>query len=150
MAFAPGDEVVVLPLNRRGRIVDVQGSRYRVAVGALTVSAAWNELRPAEGNGRKRARRHTADVESDMRRQDASEDSTRRVDLHGMTVEQAREALLSAVNAAALAGDAVLEVVHGVGTGRVRAAVWRELKSLSIVRHVAAHPTNRGVTVVRL
>jgi DNA mismatch repair protein MutS2 len=149
MAFAPGDEVVVLPLNRRGRIVDVQGTRYRVAVGALTVSAALNELRPAEGKGRTRARRHTSDVGSDTQPADG-EGSTRRVDLHGMTVEQAREALLSAVNAAALAGNAVLEVVHGVGTGRVRAAVWRELKGLSVVRHVAAHPTNKGVTVVRL
>ena len=150
MAFEPGDEVVVLPLNRRGRIVEVQGTRYRVAVGALTVSASLNEVRPAEGTGRNRARRHTPAVVSETRPLDAGKGSTRRVDLHGMTVEQAREALLSAVNAAALAGDAVLEVVHGIGTGRVRAAVLRELQGLSIVRHVAAHPTNRGVTVVRL
>jgi DNA mismatch repair protein MutS2 len=146
----PGDEVVVIPLNRRGRVVDVQGTRYRVAVGALTVSAALNELRPPEGKGRKRARGRSADHELETRTEDNSKGSTRRIDLHGMTVEQAREAVLSAVNDAALAGDAVIEVVHGIGTGRVREAVWRELKRLSIVRHVAAHPTNRGVTVVRL
>jgi DNA mismatch repair protein MutS2 len=150
MAFELDDEVVFIPLSRRGRIIDVQGTRYRVAVGALTVSAALDELRPAEGKGRERTRRRPRDPQTDTQTREAAEGATRRIDLHGMTVEQAREALLAAVNAAALSGDAVLEVIHGIGTGRVRAAVWRELKGLSVVRHVAAHPTNRGVTVVRL
>ena len=149
MPFEPGEEVVVIPLNRRGRIVDVQGTRYRVAIGAVTVSAALEDLRAPEGKvARRRVR--PARVEPAADTPADSDGATRRIDLHGMTTEQAREAVLSAVNAAVLAGDAVLEVVHGIGTGRVREAVWRELKSLSVVRHVRAHPTNRGLTIVRL
>ena len=149
MTFEPGDEVVFIPLNRRGRIIDVQGRRYRVAIGGLTVSAAPDELRPPEGAG-QRARSRPVEPAKGTPSRGIAEHSTRRVDLHGMTVEQAREAVLSALSAAALAGDDTLEVVHGIGTGRVREAVWRELKRLSVVRHLAAHPTNRGVTIVRL
>jgi dsDNA-specific endonuclease/ATPase MutS2 len=44
----------------------------------------------------------------------------------------------------------VVEVVHGIGTGRVRAAVLETLKHLPSVRQVRPHPTNRGVTIVHL
>jgi DNA mismatch repair protein MutS2 len=150
VAFELGEEVVVVPLNRRGRVVGVKGSRYRIAVGALTVSATLDEIRPAGARGPKRVPRQPVHRDDHTHSRRTSDPSTRRIDLHGMTVEQAREAVLSAVNAAALAGDDLLEVIHGIGTGRVRAAVWRELKRLSIVRHVTAHPTNRGITLVGL
>jgi DNA mismatch repair protein MutS2 len=151
MHFQSGDEVVVIALNRRGSVIDVQGDRYRVAVGALTVTASERELRLPEGGRKQRkATRPTDRAAAEQDRPSVMMRPTRRIDLHGMTVEAAREAVLSAVNAAALAGDEVLEVVHGIGTGRVRDAVWKELKRLSVVRNIRPHPTNRGVTIVQL
>jgi DNA mismatch repair protein MutS2 len=158
MSFRPGDEVVVRSLNRRGRVLDLQGGRYRVAVGALVVVAGKNDLRSAEGSGPEapRSKRDTrrkrnaslAGPEQPLRTSPPAR-QVRRIDLHGLTVEAAREALLQAVNAAILAGEEALEVVHGIGTGRVRDAVWHELKKLTVVRHVRPHPTNRGITIVQ-
>ena len=149
MSFTSGDDVIVRALNRRGRVVDVQGDRYRVSVGALTMVVREDELRQPEGGKRKRsavARGAGGQVGGPQR----TDRPPRRIDLHGMTTEAAREAVLKAVNDAVLAGDEALEIVHGIGTGRVREAVWKELKKLTVVRHVRAHPTNRGATIVEL
>ena len=67
-----------------------------------------------------------------------------------MTTDAAREAVVAAVDAAILAGEEALEIVHGIGTGRVREAAWAVLKTLPVVRLIRAHPTNRGVTVVQM
>jgi dsDNA-specific endonuclease/ATPase MutS2 len=40
--------------------------------------------------------------------------------------------------------------VHGIGTGRVRDAIRRELESIGAVRRVRPHPTNPGITIVHL
>ena len=162
MPFQPGDLVVHIALNRRGRVLEVRGDRYRVSIGGLLTNATESELRVVEGTGRKRGKRKDEPRDSEApddasghfaeseRRRGEHARAPRRIDLHGLTREAARDAVLSAVNDAALAGDDVLEIVHGVGTGRVREVVWEELQRLSVVRHIRPHPTNRGVTVVQL
>jgi dsDNA-specific endonuclease/ATPase MutS2 len=72
------------------------------------------------------------------------------IDLHGFTTLEVREALLTHLDAAIRAGHAVVEVVHGIGTGKVRATVLAELQRLPVVREIRRHPTNRGVTLVFL
>jgi len=149
MPFKPGDEAVVLSLNRRGRVIEVLGRRYRVSVGSLTAVVRETDLKLPDAGKKKGKRRRDSGAGGGERQADA-EGPTRRVDLHGMTREAAREAVVAAVNAAVLEGASVLEVVHGIGTGRVREAAWQELKRLSVVRHVSPHPTNRGVTLAHL
>ena len=151
MPYTPGDDVIVRSLGRRGRVVEASGARYRVALGALTVVVAEADLRATEAGrkkgGRKRAAEHRG---GPVEREADREGPTRRVDLHGMTTDAAREAVVAAVSAAVLEGASVLEVVHGIGTGRVRQAAWDELKRLPVVRHVRPHPVNRGVTLAHL
>ncbi len=71
------------------------------------------------------------------------------LDVRGRTAQEAREALRAFVDTAALAGRDELRVIHGRGTGAVRAAVRDEL-----ARHplVASHESDSadGATVVRL
>lgn len=67
-----------------------------------------------------------------------------------MTTLEAREALLRHVDAALRAGHAIVEVVHGIGTGKVRAAVIQSARQIPSVRKVQPHPTNRGVTLLYL
>ena len=104
---------------------------------------------PELGNKTRRRKRHEGGgtPEGDT---DAAAAVTHRVDLHGLTTEAAREAVIAAVNAAVLEGASIVEIVHGIGTGRVRDAALKALKPLSVVRHVRPHPTNRGVTIAHL
>jgi dsDNA-specific endonuclease/ATPase MutS2 len=43
-----------------------------------------------------------------------------------------------------------VEIIHGIGSGRLKNAVTRDLGALSVVRAVKPHPTNPGITVVYL
>jgi DNA mismatch repair protein MutS2 len=147
MPYEPGDEVVVLALNRRGRVIDRAGTRYRVAVGALVSTCAEDELRPPHSDSRRRHRPAAAVPAPDTT---LPPPRPRRLDLHGYTTEQARAAVLAFVNEALLDGVEEIAIVHGIGTGRVRQAVLDELASVAAVRHVRPHPTNPGVTIVHL
>jgi DNA mismatch repair protein MutS2 len=147
MPYRPGDEVVVLALNRRGRVIDRVGARYRVTVGSLVSTCAEDELRPVQSDKRRARRTPDAPVTGDA---SGSPAPVRRLDLHGFTMGEARAAVLAFVNDALLDGVEEVEIVHGIGTGRVRRAVLDELKRIAAVRHVRPHPTNPGVTIVHL
>ena len=45
MRFPSSADVIVVAINRRGRVIDVRGDVYRVLVGALTMTCREHELR---------------------------------------------------------------------------------------------------------
>jgi len=153
MHFPIGADVIVVAINRRGRVIDVRGDVYRVLVGALPVMCREHEIRAVDTV--KPGKRQT---QRDQHRQAASTDPphynepgiTRAIDLHGMTVDEARTAVADFVSRAVLDGADTLEIIHGIGTGRVRDAVRRALAAIGAVRQVRPHPTNLGVTIVHL
>jgi DNA mismatch repair protein MutS2 len=151
MPFKRGDEVTVLTLKRKGRVIEEHGRNYRVSVGGVTVVVGSHDL-TAVDPPRQKKRQAVTDVASpeEASSSEQSRRRVRRVDLHGLTVEEAREAVLSAVNDAILEGEESLEILHGIGTGRVREAVRRQLKGLPVVRSFRQHPANHGITVVYL
>ncbi len=171
-AYVPGEAVLVVALKRRGAIVERRGRAYRVAVGGLTITCRDDELQrvvvPARGRTpqtvvppRRPTRTGTTDTPGGAARQTPvpgrgsaprpkGEDAVSSIDLHGFTTLEVREALLTHLDTAIRAGHAVVEVVHGIGTGKVRATVLAELQRLPVVREIRRHPTNRGVTLVFL
>ncbi len=50
------------------------------------------------------------------------------IDMHGMRVEEALDALDRAIENAIAAGSSKLRVIHGKGTGAIREAVWESLR----------------------
>jgi DNA mismatch repair protein MutS2 len=153
MPFPPGTEVMVVAIRRRGRVLDVRGDVYRILVGALTLTCREHELRaPETTRTRARGTRTAPGPPSGSVDQAAANEPrvVRSIDLHGMTVEQARTAVADFLSRAIMDGADTLEIIHGLGTGRVREAVRRELRSIGAVRNVRPHPTNPGVTIVHL
>ena len=75
---------------------------------------------------------------------------SRVLDLHGMTVLEALDALDSFLNDVLLEGCDDVQVIHGRGGGKVKAAVHGRLRQLPSVRAFRVDPTNPGVTMVRL
>jgi DNA mismatch repair protein MutS2 len=156
MDFAVGMPVLVVTLKRHGEVVERRGRHYRVAIGGLTLTCRQDDLRPIEtSRADTRKKSHTrieavpsprAEVGSVLREPVA----TTSIDLHGMTTQEAREAVLRHLDQAMREGRATVEVLHGIGTGKVRAAVRQVLAEVPSVRHVRPHPTNPGVTVVDL
>jgi DNA mismatch repair protein MutS2 len=72
------------------------------------------------------------------------------LDLHGLTVDEARNRVAAYISRAILAGLDQVEIIHGIGTGRLKKAITADLKSISAVRRVTPHPGNPGVLIAYL
>jgi DNA mismatch repair protein MutS2 len=148
MAFAPGDEVHVAGLGK-GVVREVRnGGRYLVELKGRSIVAAEGQLTAA--SARKRAdpggsRSSHASVRESF---GTASHAAKSLDLHGMTVEEAADALDTFLNDALLAGHAEVRVIHGRSGGRLKAAVQARLKHLPVVRAFRVDPTNAGVTIV--
>ncbi|OFW17331.1 MAG: hypothetical protein A3F70_14535 [Acidobacteria bacterium RIFCSPLOWO2_12_FULL_67_14] len=153
MPLAVGAEVIVATLGKkRGVVVEAgRGGHYRVRIGNVTVSCLEDDLSvppPAEG---KRSKRRSREGRSEASReqQPAAPAMTARIDLHGLTVEAAIALVVDAIDHALRDDADRLDIVHGKGSGRIRKAVHRHLKTLPVVNSFELDPHNAGVTLVR-
>ena len=130
MSLEPNSEVIVVALNKRGKILEViKPGVYRVLVGAMSMRCKEGELRfVSKGKAKQDKKKRSYSSEAPLRDQPLT------VDLHGMREAEARDAVEHAVNRAVLDGYQVLEIVHGIGEGTLKSAVNDVLGSLSVVK----------------
>ena len=153
MPYSLGAEVLVTTIGKMGRVVAVgRGGRYRVLVGGIEVACREGDLQaPPAAAGRRRARQTAHAREGETGQERVSQAARARLgslDLHGATVEEALRAVEARLDAAILSGLDHLDVIHGIGTGRVRQALHRLLRDIGAVRHFEVMPDNPGVTRV--
>lgn len=145
MALSIGDEVVVASFgNKRGVIVEAgRDGHYRVRIENVTVSCREDDLtQPPAPSSRKRSR-------ATPQRATPIDDGPAvavRIDLHGLTVEEALARVVDEIDQALRRGADRLEIVHGKGSGRIRAALHRHLATMPVVRSVKLDARNPGVT----
>jgi len=146
-----GSEVLLRTLRRRGVVVEtLRAGVYRVQVGALTVTAREEEIEVPAPSKKRRPPAAPAERTHHQSPQAGHPSEPDSLDLHGLTVDEARNRVAGYISRAILAGLDRVEIIHGIGTGRVKAAVTKDLRSLSAVRAVKPHPSNPGVTIVFL
>lgn len=140
--FTPGTHVLVVSLKKRG-VVDavLSGNRLKVAVGSLSVVCERRDLSVVD------AAPDASQGSVSFVRASHAPPATR-IDLHGMTVDDATRAVEDLVNRAVLGGAQQLTIVHGFGTGRVQSAVHALLSKLPIVRAFRVSVRNPGETLV--
>jgi dsDNA-specific endonuclease/ATPase MutS2 len=151
MPFPVGSSVVVLPLGRkRGVVIEAgRGGHYRVQVEHATVSCGEVDLAaPPEARGKKRRSRRDPPHSSPASPRDDAASAAHRVDLHGLTVEQAIAQVVRVIDLALRGGADRVEVVHGKGSGRIREALHRQLATMPVVASFTLDPGNPGVTWV--
>ena len=153
MPWTIGADVVVLSFGgKRGTVVDVgHDGRYRVRVDAVTMWCREDQLADPPAPSRTAARR--ARTSRDANRQHGEEPasattSTARVDLHGLSVDEAMARVMAEIDRALQQGASRLEVIHGKGSGRIKAALHRLLTSLPVVASFQLDEGNPGVTWV--
>jgi DNA mismatch repair protein MutS2 len=145
-----GTDVIVKALRKRGVIAaELKPGVYRVQVGALTMTAREDELEspPPSKKGPRRPRAPAGSTTGEGPQAPAVPTS---LDLHGLTVDEARNRVAGYISRAILAGHERVEIVHGIGSGRLREMVAKDLASIAVVRAVKPHPSNPGVTLVYL
>ena len=146
-----GDRVWLERIATQGVISALEGQEAEVQVGRLRIRARLEELqplkegqagamRPPPGGGQRKARAEAAAPPLQL-------------DLRGMRVDEALDALERRLDAAYLAGMPLLRVVHGKGTGRLREAIRDFLRASPYVESFeAGHPSEggAGVTIIHL
>jgi DNA mismatch repair protein MutS2 len=145
--FPIGTGVAVRSLGRkRGEVIEARGERYRVRVDGVTVACREDDLEalPQEGKRKREVPRREARAE----RSAESRVAAGRVDLHGLTVDAAMERVIAEIDRTLQRGADRLEVVHGKGSGIIRAALHRNLAALPVVKAFKLDAGNAGVTWV--
>ena len=145
MPLPIGAAVVVRAFgNKRGVVIAVsRDGRHQVRIEGVTMWCREEDLTvPAEPLKKKPA--------GDKQRATAADKIAPpgHVDLHGLLVEEALARVMEEIDRSLLRGTDRVEVVHGKGSGRIRDALHRHLKSMSGVLALRLDPRNPGVTWV--
>ena len=146
MAPAIGAAVVVRAFgNKRGVVIAVgRDGRYHVRIGTVTMWCGEADLTvAAEPRKKKAAGRNPPPAPTHETAPPG------RLDLHGLTVEEALARVVVEIDRSLLRGADRVEVVHGKGSGRIRDALHRHLTSMPVVAAFRLDPRNAGVTWVR-
>lgn len=153
---APG-ATVQTPLGRgvvlevRNRSVLVRVRERTVLVDAGDVTAVVEASRPASrARTAKKAQTHERRPTGRVRDGRRSGPVRVTLDVHGLTVEEALDAVDAALNEALLGDASELRVIHGRSSSRIRDALHRHLRDLPAVGNVRLDPANPGVTILVL
>ncbi|MBI4620829.1 MAG: endonuclease MutS2 [Desulfobacterales bacterium] len=145
-----GDIVKISPLNKEGVIVRVQGDsdKVDVLIGNLRVKVPLNELEQVNGNRLKRT-----ESKEDVLFTPLTTGMTGKINLVGMRVDDAIPLVDKVIDNAILSGMTRVDIVHGVGTGRLRDAIRDHLNAHSFVVNFNSADLSQGgtgVTVVEI
>ena len=141
-----GDDVRVRGLNIKGRLcTPVTGAdNVMVEVGNKTVIVAASELERVDD-----------DVKASSRSSNGPEGSSPasmapELHLRGATLSEALPAVEKYLDDASLQGFPRVRLIHGIGSGRLRAGIAAVLERHPLVRRFQAGDAGGGVTVVEL
>lgn len=152
-----GDQVEIRGLGMTGTLLEApQGKkRVRVKVGegevlatvaslvGLSRAASFPAKPPMGGQGRN--------VQYGARSYQANEQSV--VDVRGKAADEALDEVVAALDRATMAGSPYLRIIHGHGTGRLKASLREYLKTSAYVEEFRAGGRSEGgdgVTVAKL
>ena len=145
----PGDRVKILTLGAEGTVLappDARGE-VRLQAGAMKFSAPLSQLRMIRSA--RAEEKTTVRAKTDMMTRTVSPEC----DVRGMSLEEALDAVSLYLDEAVLAGLNEVYIIHGKGTGTLRAGIQQDLRKN---RHVKSFRRGmygegeEGVTVVTL
>ena len=148
-----GTRVYVPRLRAEAEVVEVSGESVRVSAGALKLNVPLGELRSAAPVEPASPAKPAAPAAGEGRRDPAIATSDNTCDLRGLRVDDAVALATSFLDRCLNERRSVAFLVHGHGTGALRDALRKELKSSAYVAHMRSGTQEEGgdgVTVVWL
>jgi DNA mismatch repair protein MutS2 len=150
--FKKNDRVFVRHLKQEGVITLVlKTGEYRVAVRTFVFTCKSEDLISMR---EARSQRLVATASPLPRRSTTKAKLKKRVpsktslDLHGLRVEEALRLVEGKINEAIMRDLDCVEVVHGIGTGKLKQAIHAYLAKVSVVQSYRLDEANPGVTWV--
>ncbi|HEX6669732.1 MAG TPA: Smr/MutS family protein, partial [Gemmatimonadales bacterium] len=154
---APGAEApaiavkarVRLPSGGTGEVLELRDDGTAVVTaGAMKIVLEASTLTPLPPRGRDPSRREARPAGMLPPADPAG--AALEVDLRGLTGDEAEQATIAAVDAAVLAEQPLLRIIHGMGTGVVRDRVRRVVSGDRRVARFGFAPRNQGGTGVTI
>ncbi len=147
-----GDTVRVLSFGQNAELVGLSADRSEaeVQMGALRFRVNVDNI---ERLSKRKAAATQERPNVVLPRYEDRPEVTTQLDMRGWRVDQALEELETYLNDAALSGMSSVRIVHGKGTGALRAAVREHLAHHSLVKSYTSAPPQEGgdgVTIVKL
>ena len=157
-SLEPGMKVLMVSSGARGRVVAVEGDRVVVTVGGVRMKVApgWLAVEgeggdgPGAGSGKRES---IPDAHGGGGWTAPRIDPVTELDLRGQRVDEAETSLSRALDAASVADQRELRVIHGKGTGALRERVAEVLgRDPRVERFRPGKPGEGGygVTVARI
>ncbi len=142
-----GDRVQMKGSEMIGEIEDLQSDKARINVNGMTLTAQLVDLEKKDGEQKTRSKKGRTVKKSVV-------EVATRIDLRGLRAEEALPRVDTAINDLMLSGYDRLEIVHGIGTGRLKEAVRRyirqQYKRQAQMEDAAQKSGGAGVTVLTL
>ncbi len=148
-----GDRVYVVTLSVEGEVtaIDEKKKLYSVTSGILKTKVTEDKLRLMEGNVKfKKKDAPKRPSEGKVKKTIVSTFKTE-VDVRGMIGDDAWFVVDKYLDDAVLAGIPSVRIIHGKGTGALRAALWKYFKAdrrIKSYRHAEWGDGDAGVTVI--
>lgn len=143
-----GDSVRVYSMNKEGEVLEEpKNGKVMLQIGSVKMRFPLEDLEIIKPKQPKQ-QQTTIDIESRATRRAVSE-----LDLRGVTVMEAERMVDEYIDECSLSGLKVVSVIHGKGTGALRAAVQQRLKRNKLVESYRLGTFGEGesgVTIVTL
>ena len=147
---ALGRTVYIKKLGQNGKITAIKDTQVEVAVGPMKMTLPMKdcilvkeEQRGGSGRGGLRNTRKTPKQSHTMFVQKA-QSTTTEIDVRGKTVDEAIPFVDKAIDDALLAGMSSYRLIHGKGTGMLRAGLTEYLHTHPNVDHIEVAPQTEG------
>jgi len=133
-----GEHAVDMALGVRGVVIAIEGDEAELQGPSARVRVPLSRLAPDRAPAATAAPHPVAEVRPSL---DAVAPE---VDVRGQRAEAARRAVREHIDRAAQAGVGSVRVIHGRGTGALRAAIGEELAGHPLVRSSEVAPVDQG------
>jgi len=148
--FQVDDPVLVKKLKRKGVVREIaKNGRYKVAIGNLLVQVAEAELEAVTETVKKKSLTQKTKKPS-FSSLKHKVDLPLCLDLHGLSSTEAIAKVESYIEQAIRADLSEVQIMHGIGTGKLRDTIHDYLRKLKVVSAFKLEERNPGVTRVFL
>ncbi len=148
-----GDKVYVVTVGSEGVITSLKDKKglYAVTCGILKTKVTEEKLRLLDGGQKYKMKENTPKVSEGKIKKSIVSSFRSEVDVRGMIGDDAWFVVDKYLDDAVLAGVPAVRIIHGKGTGALRAALWRYFKTdrrIKSYRHGEYGEGDAGVTVI--
>jgi DNA mismatch repair protein MutS2 len=148
--LSSGTRVFVFSLQREGKLIEKQhNGEWTIIMGAFTLRCheALFEVLPSRDTKNNKMLKSSKRYQS-ARNLITSSKEYITIDLHGMRIKEAIGHIETQISTAIVEQRKGIELVHGLGTGRLQEAIHDYLAQCDVIARYHLEPTNPGKTWV--